>query len=248
MKFLELPGLGIEMKFNLTPRNQRQTDQGEGEYIIEELISTDAPDADDQPNQHANEAGQLINDPPVFHINNEASVESGQAANRAENQVTFQNAATVTGSINPAEAIDIDVDVNIDSADNQSVQPNANAMNATNAAEGGQIPAVEQMEIDIDINVNIDANQANQAEANAPDYNDAVDFQAAFINRNVPARVRRPILPRQPQNLPQLDDNDPFQIDPPQIRNRRRNRRNQNPRPVCIRNLINKINKYEISH
>lgn len=233
MKFLELPELALEMKFKLTPRNQRQPEHGE--YRTEVLISRDAPDADDEPNPYANEAVVLnIND------NNEGSVQPGQVANQVtEEQVTIANVAIETGPINPGETIDVDVEVNIDPPDNQSVQPNANV------GEGAQVAAVEQMEIDIDVDVNIDANPANQdievqgnenqaaVPANVPNYNNAADFQAAFIDPNAAAPVRRPTVPRPRRSLPQNDD-DPFQIEAPQIRDRRRNRRNQNPRPVCI--------------
>lgn len=217
MKFTEMPEFGIETKFKLSPRNQRQPEQGKD--IIEELISSDAPDVDDERNQDVNEAEQLVNVSPITF--------EESAANRSENQVTIPNAVLGWGSINPAEPNDIDIEVNIKSNDNQSVQPNA-----TSATEGAQAPAVEQMEIDIDIDVNIEGNQAN-----VPNYNNAADFQAILIDPNVPL-VRRPFLPRPRRNLPQQDNgDDPFQVDPPQIqyrRRNRRNRRNQNFRPVCI--------------
>lgn len=240
MNFLEMPEFGIETKFKLTPRNQREPAQGE-DVIIEELISPDVPDADDEPNQHANEAEHLINVPAVLPINNEEFAQPSQAANRTEHQVIISNAAMGTGSINPAEPNDIEIEVNIEPVNSRSVQPNA-----TNAAEGAQVPAVEQMEIDIDIDDNIDANQPNPdqnqgnenvagAQANVPNYNNAADFQAAFIDPNAAPPIRRPFLPRPRRNLPQQDNgNDSFQVNPPEIRNRRRNRRNQNARPVCI--------------
>lgn len=239
MKFLEKPGFVIDTKFKLTPRNQRQPEQGE------ELISPDAPAADDKTNQHANEAEQLVNDPAVMlHINNEVSAQPGRAASHDEDP---------KGSINSAEPCDVDMELNIDPAADQAAQPNANATNAPNDGEGAQVPAVEQMEIDIDIDANINANQANQdqnqgnndqangnqpeAMAHVPDYNNAADFHVAFIDPNAVPPVRRPFVPRPRQNLPQPDNdgNDSFQIDPPpEIGYRRRNRRDRNHRPVRI--------------
>lgn len=218
MKFLEMPELVPELKFKLTPRNQRQPEHGESSTEVQ--ISPDASDANDEPNPYANEAAMVnIN-------NNEESVQPGQVTNQVtEEQVTtIANAATVAVPI-----------------DNQSVQPNVNV------GEGAQEAADKQIEIDIDIDVDIDANPANQdiavqgnenpavAPAHVPNYNSAADFQAAFIDPNAVAPVRRPVVPRPRQPLPQqVMDDVFFQIEAPQIRNRRRNRRNRNRRPVCL--------------